>query len=189
MKHLINKTRLLTLLVSGLLLLPQLAMAETTARAHFFEGRLLTASDLQDVQINLPGLYNPATGKRSLREDFENDILISKHMDAASSYLAQAFYNNEVIKDITVEIPLESSDSNRPMCYLKYKLENVMVTSYQTSSAGSDVPTETLSLNYEKIEWEYSKVADLENTVITSYETEGSMSGNVSGSAFSINYK
>jgi type VI protein secretion system component Hcp len=36
-------------------------------------------------------------------------------------------------------------------CYLKYKLERVVVTSYSVSGSGAEVPTETLSLNFDKL--------------------------------------
>lgn len=48
---------------------------------------------------------------------------------------------------------LRVSDSSARAGYIEYKLENVYISSYQTSSAGarSDIPTETLSLNFDKI--------------------------------------
>jgi type VI secretion system secreted protein Hcp len=39
----------------------------------------------------------------------------------------------------------------REEVYLEYKLENVMISSYQTSGDGGSVPTESLSLNFTKI--------------------------------------
>lgn len=39
----------------------------------------------------------------------------------------------------------------REEVYMEYKLENVLISSYQTSGDGGSVPTESLSLNFTKI--------------------------------------
>ena len=43
--------------------------------------------------------------------------------------------------------------------YFQWVLDNVRVTDYSVSGAAADgaVPTETVSLNYEKIRWTYDK--------------------------------
>ena len=37
--------------------------------------------------------------------------------------------------------------------YMKIELENVLITSYQTSGSSSDAPTESLSMNFTKISY------------------------------------
>jgi type VI secretion system secreted protein Hcp len=44
---------------------------------------------------------------------------------------------------------------DKPFEYLKIKLEDVLISSYQTGGAGGDVPTDQVSLNFTKITYSY----------------------------------
>lgn len=149
------KIYMLLLLLCGLLL-PQLALSETTARAHYFDGKFLTASDLQSIQIRIPGLYNPATGERSTREDFEKPIVITKYYDENSASLADAYYNKLPIAKMQVEVEVPSKDKNRRSSYLRYELTNVIISSYSVSTGDNDQePLENITLSFAKCEIAY----------------------------------
>lgn len=87
------------------------------------------ATGKRDAASGLP------TGKRQ-----HEPIIFVKRIDKASPILAKAMADGTVFK--TVEIGDE---------YIKYELQNVMVSSIQ-ASGGGDVPMEEISFNYDKIE-------------------------------------
>jgi type VI secretion system Hcp family effector len=53
-----------------------------------------------------------------------------------------------------------SSGGKKRVPYFQWTLENVRVTDYSVSATTDDdlVPTESMSLNYEKIKWTYDKM-------------------------------
>ncbi|MFN3231849.1 MAG: Hcp family type VI secretion system effector [Alphaproteobacteria bacterium] len=76
-------------------------------------------------------------------------VTIRKHVDKSSPKLAEACANGQVFD--SVELSGASKDGKR--AYLKYKLTNVMVTSYSVSNphGSGDVPTEEISFYYNKV--------------------------------------
>jgi type VI secretion system secreted protein Hcp len=93
-------------------------------------------------------------GKVSM-QDFHFTMTTNK----ASPKLFQMCATGEHIKEaiLTVRKQGLAGTESRPVEYLKIKLTDVMVTSYQVggSNAG-DIPTESISLNFAKIEFEYT---------------------------------
>jgi type VI secretion system secreted protein Hcp len=93
-----------------------------------------------------------ASGKRQLSE-----IVIQKSADAASISLFKSFLTGENVKG-NVEIDFVTTGhggGGTATPYLKYELTNVFITSYSLSSGG-DRPTESLSLNFQKIAATYT---------------------------------
>ena len=85
-----------------------------------------------------------ATGKRQ-----HKPFVITKEVDKSSPKLAEAVAKGKVFK--TVEIG-DATGS--------YTLTDVVISSVQPSSGGSDRPMESISLNYTKIEWVPKEKAD-----------------------------
>jgi type VI secretion system secreted protein Hcp len=84
------------------------------------------------------------TGKRQ-----HKPLTITKAVDKASPKLQEASVSGRMIPSMSLTLP---KGEGKEQTYLTYKLENVMITSYQTSSAaGGDLPMESFSLNYEEI--------------------------------------
>jgi len=189
MKRFLDNTIIITGFVVGLLF-SQAAISGTPARAFVFDGKLLTASDLQKVQVSLPGLYNPLTGQPSTREDFEKPVVITKGFDINSSVFEAAQFNKNLLPEVILEIDILSAKGQQSASYLIIKMKNVHVTSYQTGgSAASDVPVETITLNYEEIKFEYNTQAiDLRDTIITSYQTGGDANGTAMTESISLNF-
>jgi type VI secretion system secreted protein Hcp len=93
-----------------------------------------------------------ASGKRTLSE-----IVIQKSADAASISLFKSFLTGEHLQG-KVEIDFVQTQhgaGGTAVPYLKYELTNVLITSYALSSGG-DRPTESLSLNFQKIAATYT---------------------------------
>jgi len=92
-------------------------------------------------------------GGTSARADFQ-DLSIVKTMDSASPLL---FKNCAIGKHITeVLLSLNRSGGNKEQ-YMEYKLTNVVITSVSVGGGGGGEPTESISLNYGKIEQTYTK--------------------------------
>jgi len=139
------------LLVVGLTL-SQLAGAQTNAKISYFDGRTLTAGSLHSVQISMPGLFDPSTGKQSTRADFERPIVIQKVSDHSSPILIYAYHSGYPIKEITIQIEIPASTKGGQTAHMSYKLTNIMVTSYSTSADGDEEPLENITLSFSKCE-------------------------------------
>jgi type VI secretion system secreted protein Hcp len=79
---------------------------------------------------------------------FLEDLTMTKEYDASSPKLMLACANGTHFSSVELEAP------ERPgaqATYMKYKLENVMITSYSIDATG-DRPMETITLRYQKID-------------------------------------
>ena len=98
-------------------------------------------------------------GRTGGRADFQ-DFIVTKTVDAATPDLNLACCNGKHISKIEVEFCLATEDKHK---FLKYELENVIVSSISSSGGAGDLgskPTETVSFAYGKIKWEYTPVDD-----------------------------
>ena len=87
------------------------------------------------------------------------DMTITKYVDKGSPGLQQHVANGKHID--TGELVVRKAGGKKPLEYIKYKLTDLIVTSYQTGgSGGEDRLTENISLNFAKIEWTYTPQKD-----------------------------
>lgn len=83
------------------------------------------------------------------------DVSVVKYFDKASSALMQKVATGKHIA--TGELKMRKAGDEK-LDYLVIKLSDIMITSFQTgSSAGEERQTESLSLNFAKIEWTYKE--------------------------------
>jgi type VI secretion system secreted protein Hcp len=84
-------------------------------------------------------------------------LSLVKRVDKASPLLSKAAAAGKVVPVVLVDVPKGTAPGSAP--YLRYELKNVMVSSYSVSGQGSGdpVPTESLSLNFTKIEYKYGE--------------------------------
>jgi type VI secretion system secreted protein Hcp len=126
-----------------------------------------------DIASFSQGIHKPgggATGQTRRRGDtVMEDVLVVKELDKASPKLAEAVCNGKVFPKVEIHFTASYTDAGR-VTYLAYELKNVAVSSYQISGAGQSdqVPTESLSMNFEEI-----KVTYTEN------DSQGKKKGNV----------
>ena len=103
-----------------------------------------------------------------------HDITLSRPLDKSSVKLAEACAKGTFFPE--VEIHLSTQVKNKEEPYLKYKLKNVIVTSYSFSgnAFGEVQPTETLTLNFTEIEWTYVTIdpntGDKKGSVAAKYD-------------------
>jgi len=91
-----------------------------------------------------------ASGKRQYEP-----LTITKSVDQASPLLQRASETGQQLSGVTVYMRKAGGKQQE---YMKIELENVMVSSYSVGGSGGGggaAPTETFSLNYEKIKQGY----------------------------------
>ncbi|HEX2879545.1 MAG TPA: type VI secretion system tube protein Hcp [Polyangiaceae bacterium] len=91
------------------------------------------------------------TGKVSI-----SDLSVIKPVDRSSTELFVHTATGKHIPEATLTLRKKSSDTGEPQEFLKIKLNDILVSSVQQAGAGdSDRPTESISLNFTKIELAY----------------------------------
>ena len=81
------------------------------------------------------------------------DLTFTKHIDSASSDLMLATFCGKHIPEVV--FTMQKAGEN-PLVYMKITLTNVIVTNHITGGTpGEERPTENISLNFEKIKYEY----------------------------------
>lgn len=78
-------------------------------------------------------------------------VVLTKRLDKASPLLSKAAATGKLVP--AVQIDVSRPTSQNPNAYLRYELKNVMVSSF----SGGGTPTESLSLNFTKIEFAYEE--------------------------------
>jgi len=102
------------------------------------------------------------------------DFSIAKELDKATPALNLHCCNGKHIPKVTVELCRSGEDKN---LFMKYLLSDVVISSITPGgSQGGDMPLEDVSLNYGKIEWEYTvtdaKTGRKGGVVKTHWDTE-----------------
>lgn len=83
------------------------------------------------------------------------DLSVMKFLDKSSPDLFLACVSGKHLK--TAELAARKAGGEKPLDYLKIKLSDVFISSVQHGgSSGGDLLTESVSLNYAKIEIEYT---------------------------------
>ena len=74
---------------------------------------------------------------------------IVKKVDSASPKLFQACATGQHIKEATISV---RKAGEKPVEYLKIKLEDILISSAQTAGGGATEPAEQVALNFRKFE-------------------------------------
>lgn len=104
---------------------------------------------------------DPATGVQRQRGDVVlGDIVCIKELDKSSPKLAESVCTGTVFPEVEIHFTktIDNGDgTTSEVPYLKYKLTNVLVSSYSFhgNAAGDPLPTEEITLGYTEVEWTY----------------------------------
>lgn len=101
-------------------------------------------------------INTPETSGRARGQAQFGDIVLTKEVDKSTPKLQEAIAQGKHFPEAEFELVRTSSDAGR-QTYLKYELKNVLITSYELQSEPDEVPTESLSLNYEEIKVTYTE--------------------------------
>ncbi len=111
--------------------------------------------------------------QRARGETTLGDIALVRQLDKSSTKLQEACANGTFFKEAEVHFCTTVKNKQEP--YLKYKLKDVIVTSYSFhgTASGDPLPTEEVTLGYTEIEWTYvvvdPKTGDKQGQVATKY--------------------
>ena len=95
--------------------------------------------------------------KREATAPSVSEITLTKTMDIASNLILKEALGGKAV-DVKIEVT-QTDNSGKHVAYLKYVLTNTLISGYSLSSGG-DRPSESLSLNFTKIDSEYLNIDD-----------------------------
>lgn len=125
--------------------------------------------EVQSLQLGVGRGISAGVGGGSKREASApsvSEVTVSKTMDAFSPLALKEAIGG---KGVLVKIDVTRTDaSGKHVAFQKYLLTNSMISGYSISSGG-DRPSESLSLNFTKIDSEYLKVDDQFKAVTTGH--------------------
>jgi len=98
---------------------------------------------------------DPATGTPGAVK--ARPFKVTKELDKASPKIMEALVVGGATGAVDVDIEFTRDTLTVPVVYLRYKLRDVIVSSWDTSetASGATVPTEELTLNYQEITMTY----------------------------------
>jgi len=95
--------------------------------------------------------------KREATAPSVSEITVTRSMDAFSRDLLKESLGGKAVQ---VKIELTQTDNNgKHVAYQKYILDDTLTSGYSISTGG-DRPSESLSLNFAKVDSEYLKIDD-----------------------------
>ena len=108
--------------------------------------------------VSQPASVASSTGGRTAgRADFK-DFTVTKLLDKSSPNIYLYCANGKHIPRVTIEFCLATGDKHT---FMKFVMEDVIVSSASPGGQSLDEehrPLETVTLNYGKIEWEYTPI-------------------------------
>lgn len=129
--------------------------------------------------------------QRTKGETSLGDVQLVRQLDKSSTKLQEACAAGKFFKTVDIEFCTTVKDKQEP--YLKYKLYDVIVSSYSVhgDASGNPLPSEQVSLGYSKVDWTYvvvdPKTGDKKGEVATKYNpAEGKAAGAVFDSSGNV---
>ena len=118
-----------------------------------FEDKIELLSYSHGVAMQITA--SPSATERTAGKPNHQDLTISKYMDLSTCPLVAACNAGTNLKTVTLTIGRNDAGTVLPM--VVYTLDNTIVSSVSHSGGGGDRPTETVTLNYTKIKWDYTE--------------------------------
>jgi type VI protein secretion system component Hcp len=130
---------------------PPVNPGHVAGEARFGTGREAMTFNIAELNF-ATGAHGPGGGGGAGKVAV-HDISITKKIDKSSPLLFKACANGKHFP--TVVLTMRKAGKGQET-YLTITLTNVLISSYQTGGH-ADQPTESLSLNFTKIEYKYAK--------------------------------
>jgi type VI secretion system secreted protein Hcp len=153
---------LVLFLLIGIAVLPGMAHAAAYMKLGEIKGE---ATDdrhrdwivIQSIQegISIPISSVIDSKDRTVSRAEFSDIRVGKALDISSPLIRKALASGELINK--VEIELLSSNEPDACVYLKYDIDDVLISSVSLSGDSDSLPTEIVTLVFGKIRWIYSR--------------------------------
>ena len=83
------------------------------------------------------------------------DVVFTRQLDKSSVKLQEACANGTFYKDVEIHFCTQVKNKQEP--YLKYKLNNAIISSYSFHgvASGNPLPSEEVTINFTDVEWTY----------------------------------
>ncbi|MFC6486411.1 Hcp family type VI secretion system effector [Nitratireductor sp. GCM10026969] len=110
--------------------------------------------DVQSMQFGIGrGISTPSgsTANREASEPSVSEVTITKMMDGASPKLFTESATGAAGKEVKIHLVSTGSPGNT---YVEYTLTNSLISGYSVSTGG-DRPTESISINFTKMEYKF----------------------------------
>ena len=117
-----------------------------------FEGKMELLSFSHGVAMQITG--DISNTERTSGKPSHQDLTVTKYLDAASPVLNQACCEGKEFPQVVLSIG--RNDDGGVSELMRYTLRGVIISSISIGGGGGDKPVETLTLNYNKIEWNYT---------------------------------
>jgi type VI secretion system secreted protein Hcp len=118
-----------------------------------FEDKIEILSASHGVAMQITA--SPSSSERTSGKPNHQDLTVSKYVDLSTCPLIAACNAGTNLKE--VKLTVGRNDAGTVLPYLVYTLENTIVSSISVSAGGGDRPTETITLNYTKIKWDFTE--------------------------------
>ena len=125
---------------------------ESLHREHKNWSDLMSFSQM----VHKPGAGGTGAARRRGSVMLE-DLQCAKLLDKASPKIAESVCKGKVFPKVEIESTVSTTDAGQ-VCYYKYELKNVLVSSYSVSGGAQDKPAENFSLNFEEIKVTYTEM-------------------------------
>ena len=123
---------------------------ESSLAGH--KGKIELLSFSHGVAMQMTG--DISNSERTSGRPSHQDFTVVKYLDAASPVLNQACCEGKEFPQVHVIIG--RNDDGRLGELMRYTLRGVLISSLSIGGGGGDKPVETLTLNYNKIEWRFT---------------------------------
>ncbi len=126
-------------------------VGESTDAEHLGQIEILSYSHGESQSVTQDRSKGGAvSGKVSIQ-----DFSVTKYLDKSSPVLNLACCTGQHYKKVTIQLFRATKDAGKPIKYMEYLLEEVVISNYKITGSGGDVPTESISFNFGKIRWSY----------------------------------
>lgn len=121
-----------------------------------YEKKIELLSFSHGVAMQITG--DLSNNERTSGRPNHQDMTVTKYLDSASPVLNQACCEGKTFPQ--VDIVIGRNADGKVIELMKYTMKNVLISSIAVGGGGGDKPVETLTLNYNAIEWRFTSQKD-----------------------------
>jgi type VI secretion system secreted protein Hcp len=116
-----------------------------------YEKQLELLSFSHGVAMQITG--DVSNTERTSGKPNHQDFTVTKYLDQSSPKLNEGCCKGDNFKSVLITIARNDKGAVLPL--ITYKLENVVLSSISIGGGGGDKPVETVTMNYNKITWDF----------------------------------
>lgn len=105
--------------------------------------------------ISHPMTFGPSNAARTAGRPNHQDFIITKYLDESSPKLIEHCNRGEDVKTATFTFSQSDGPSGKVTPLWVVTMTKAIINSISTGGGGSEIPVETLTLNYTTIKWEF----------------------------------